>query len=277
MTRTKRESEDDVKVKDVELVGDRAIEDNDITPSTYFDYVKGLKQKFDKNEYDLIIDTTLTMLKKTKITGQTAMAKELTHQLDLALRELNAANNGFEIFVNRKDIEKYIGSVEGKAVKLIELKNYEREIPDNIIDKIEKAQEIFDNMYIIFTDYTKKETKKVAKQRRDKDPILFGAFTVKDESNIYVEDRLFFIADWVEEKCDLTLEQIVRDIKDKTSKDITYKVSNPKDEEEVKKMLKSYKEPIDNLTPVSIFSKIKEKIVKKTSSKPRKKKQVEEV
>ena len=32
-----------------------------------------------------------------------------------------------------------------------------------------------DKLYILFTDYTGKEQRKVAKERREKDPILFGA------------------------------------------------------------------------------------------------------
>ena len=88
-------------------IGDQIIEKDKVTPSIYFEYVKGLKQKVDYSEYDKIIDTALTMLEKAKITGQTSMAKELTHHLELALKELDVAKDGFDIFVNRKDIERF--------------------------------------------------------------------------------------------------------------------------------------------------------------------------
>ena len=253
-----------------EQIGDNIYDSDKVTPSLYFDYVKGLKNKVEFEEYGLIIDNTLKMINKAKITEQTSMAKRLTHQLELALRELEAAKKGFDIFVNRKDIELYISKVEAKAVKIIELSRYTREIPDDIIDKIAEAKEVFDEMYIMFTDYTKKETKKVAKERRDKDPILFGAFIDKDgekENKIYVEDRLFFIADWVEDKCDLTLEEICRDVKDKSNKDITYKVDLPTTEEAAKSYLDSFNNPIEesDLKPVSLFDKIKS-IPKKKST-----------
>ena len=253
-----------------EQIGDTIYDSDKVTPSLYFDYVKGLKNKVEFEEYGLIIDNTLKMINKAKITEQTSMAKRLTHQLELALRELEAEKKGFDIFVNRKDIELYISKVEAKAVKIIELSRYTREIPDDIIDKIAEAKEVFDEMYIMFTDYTKKETKKVAKERRDKDPILFGAFIDKDgekENKIYVEDRLFFIADWVEDKCDLTLEEICRDVKDKTNKDITYKVDLPTTEEAAKSYLDSFNNPIEesDLKPVSLFDKIKS-IPKKKST-----------
>ena len=253
-----------------EQIGDTIYDSDKVTPSLYFDYVKGLKNKVEFEEYGLIIDNTLKMINKAKITEQTSMAKRLTHQLELALRELEAAKKGFDIFVNRKDIELYISKVEAKAVKIIELSRYTREIPDDIIDKIAEAKEVFDEMYIMFTDYTRKETKKVAKERRDKDPILFGAFIDKDgekENKIYVEDRLFFIADWVEDKCDLTLEEICRDVKDKSNKDITYKVDLPTTEEAAKSYLDSFNNPIEesDLKPVSLFDKIKS-IPKKKST-----------
>ena len=253
-----------------EQIGDTIYDSDKVTPSLYFDYVKGLKNKVEFEEYGLIIDNTLKMINKAKITEQTSMAKRLTHQLELALRELEAAKKGFDIFVNRKDIELYISKVEAKAVKIIELSRYTREIPDDIIDKIAEAKEVFDEMYIMFTDYTKKETKKVAKERRDKDPILFGAFIDKDgekENKIYVEDRLFFIADWVEDKCDLTLEEICRDVKDKSNKNITYKVDLPTTEEAAKLYLDSFNNPIEesDLKPVSLFDKIKS-IPKKKST-----------
>lgn len=243
-------------------IGDKSYPEDQVTPSIYFEYVKGLKQQVNYAEYDIIIDTALKMMEKTKITGQVNMAKKLTHQVELALRELDAAKAGFDIFVNRKDIERYIQKVEKKVIKVIELKNYSREIPDEVIDKIAKARKIFDELYIVFTDYTNKEAKKVAKARRDKDPIVFGAFKDTDESNNsnrpYLEDRFFFIADWVDEKCDLTLEQIVHDVQDTEDREITYRVSvDDKDEEAVKKFITSLDEPVEDLEPVSIFAKLK--------------------
>ena len=262
------------EIKNAVVIGDMVVDEGSITPSHYFDYVKGLKHKLETEQWELIIDNTLKMIDRCKITGQTSMAKELAHHANLALKELEAASKGFDIFVNRKDIESYIDKVDGKAINIIELSRYEREIPDDIINKIVETKEIFDEFYIIYTDYTKETSKKVAKERRDKDPMLFGAFLDKDadsKTKIYVEDRLFFIADWVEEKCDLTLQQIALDIKDKSSKDITYKVSSPKDSDEVKKYLNSFIKPIEEGNePVSLFTKVKSAVRKKTTTTPKK-------
>lgn len=250
--------------------------ENEINPSIYFDHVKGLKNELNTEEQNLIIDNALKMMNKCKVTKQTYMAKELAHQAELALRELHAAKKGFNIFVNRKDIEKYIDNVEGKAIKLIELDKYIREIPDEYIDKISEASDIFDKLYICFTDYTDKVAKKVAKERRAKDPIVFGAFLdIDEESNtkIYVENRLFFICDWVEDKCDLTLEELIRDVKDKTQEDITYKIGSFANDDEIKKYIRSFsEEPDKNLNKIPILKDIKNGEVKSDSSEATKKK-----
>lgn len=263
-------STNDTIVQETEIIGDKVFNVENITPSVYFDYVKGLKETINKDEYAIIIDSALKMIDKCKITKQTAMAKELTHQVELALRELDAANKGFDIFVDRKVIEKYIATVEGKAIKIIELSEYTREIPEEVMERVAKASEIFDQMYIVFTDYTKKEAKRVAKERRDKDPILFGAFLDKQGDNknkIYIEDRLFFVADWVDDKCDLTLEEIVRQTEGKDNEVLTYKVHTPQDIDEVKTYLKSFSEPISNNEPVKLFDKVKSAVKKAVTKK----------
>lgn len=267
-----KEVKDDVETI---TIGDKVININDVTPSDYFEYVKGLKEKIEYKEYDVTIDSCLKMLKKAKVTKQTALAKELTYKTELLIRELNAAKDGFDIYIDRKNVEKYIDKVDTQVVKIIDLENFTRDIPDEVVDILEKAQNHFDKFYVVFTDYTKKETKKVAKERRDKDPILFGAFINKDtdsyRSKVYVEDRLFFIADWKDETCDLTFEELVRSFKDKDGKDITYRMSNPTDEEEVKKLLGSFeKETMEEteVEPVTIFEKITKKVTKrKTTAK----------
>jgi hypothetical protein len=231
---------------DTVKIGDKEYNKSEVTPSVYFNYVKGLKKKIDDEKIALVIDQALKMLNKCKITKQLDMAEEITHEVEVALRELDAAKKGFDIYVNREDIENYIENVEGKSIKIIELSRYTREIPDDKIDIIATASDIFDELYIVFTDYTGEVSKKVAKERRDKDPIVFGAFKDKRSTTTYIEDKLFFIADWVEEKCDLTLKQIVNDVKKSDKKDITYKVETPTDVESIKRYLESFKKENKN-------------------------------
>jgi hypothetical protein len=77
-------------------------------------------------------------------------------------------------------------------------------IPPDIIDrKLEMdGLGIFDNYVVLHYDPDKKswaETQAEIAARRD--PILFGLMSGSR--------NLYFVGDWIDEKCDLTLEQIV--------------------------------------------------------------------
>ncbi|MCD3340325.1 hypothetical protein G8T81_14565, partial [Clostridium botulinum C/D] len=103
-------------------------------------------------------------------------------------------------FIYRDDVEEYIDNIAKDVVKLIELERYEREIPDEIVEVIKQTKGKFDQLYILFTDYTGKMERQVEKERREKDPILFGTF--QDEKSRAVIDRFYFLGDWVDEYCD---------------------------------------------------------------------------
>lgn len=216
-------NENDKKnVVDVEMIegNDGIVAKENLTPGDYFNYVKNMKSVADIAEFEQLRDSCLSLLKKAVITGQKKMAQELTRQYNIVLKELRAIENGYNVIIFRTDVEKYINDLQENPIRIIELENYERDVPDDVIEKIAdiKEKNLFDRLYVIFTDYSLKETKKIAKHRHEKDPILFGSFNcaVNDETSSkskerYIPDeRMFFIADWVDEKCDLTLEELVK-------------------------------------------------------------------
>lgn len=169
------------------------------------------------------------------ITGQTEALKKLIFQLDCIEKERKLVSMGIDTFVYQDDVELYIDSVAKNVVKIIELSRYEREIPDNIVAIIEKTKPIFDQFYVLFTDYTGKVERKVEKERREHDPILFGTF--QDKTAQVLVDRFYFLGDWVDDFCDLTLTKMVSETKTKMGKNIEMKISTPKDIEELKKQL----------------------------------------
>ena len=118
---------------------------------------------------------------------------------------------GIDTFVYKDKIEDYIENVADKSVKIIELSRYMREVPDDLVETVEKTKDLFDEFYVVFTDYTGAEERKVQKEKRYKDPILFGAF--KNQRN--VADRFYFLGDWVDEYCDLTLDKMIEQYKNK--------------------------------------------------------------
>lgn len=251
-------------VQDVETIeiGGTLYNVNDVTPTVYFNYVKDMKKDIKDENLEKVADNCLTLLQKTKITGQTNAAKKIVDKYELIMRELKAATFGFDIIVYKSDIEKFITKISKHPVKIIELSKYSREVDDSVIEKLSlaKENELFDEYYVLFTDYTEKEAKKIAKERRDKDPILFGAFKTKDNNNI-PETRFFYIGDWKDEYCDLTLDEMLTQYETSESTGAKYNIEIPKDIE----ALKEYMGMIEKKDPEkaeTILDKIKKKVSK---------------
>lgn len=265
----------EIEQKETIQIGDKFYNVEDVTPTVYFDYVKDMKKDIADENLQNVAENCLTLLKKTKITGQTKAAEKIFNQYSLIMRELKATTFGFTTIVYKSDIEKFITDISKHPVKIIELENYPREVDDSVLDKliIAKENELFDEYYILFTDYSMKETKKVAKERRDKDPILFGAFKSVDNNDI-PEQRFFYIGDWVDEYCELTLEEMLAQYEKSENVGAKYNIEIPKDVDE----LKEYIGMIEKKQPekaVTILDKIKKAVTPKKPRAPRKKKKTE--
>ena len=167
---------------------------------------------------------------------------------------------GITTFIYRDDIEEYIDDIAKDTVKIIELERYEREIPDEIVSIIEQVKDKFDQLYILFTDYTGKVERQVEKERRQKDPILFGTF--ENEITKTVIDRFYFLGDWEDEYCDLTLDKMVNEVEISKKRNIVRTVNTPEDIEELKKQLAQLVPTndvfrIDNSNDKGVFKKIR--------------------
>lgn len=206
------------------------------TPDQYFQFIKDKKQTITDEALQQIYDNCLELLNKYKITGQTKGMRKLLFHLECVEKERELVALGVDTFIYRDDIEEYIDNVAKDVVKIIDLENYEREIPDEIVYVVESVSGIFDKLYVLFTDYTGKVERQVEKERRSADPILFGTF--QNESSRAVVDRFYYLGDWEDEFCDLTLDKMVGEFKRETKRDIAHTIKTPADIEELKDQLK---------------------------------------
>lgn len=199
------------------------------TPSEYFKYIKNMSEGIKSENLKALYDATVSALRACVITGQKDLGRSLVTKLELLTRERNAVDNGYDQVINRTDLEAWVIDIASQAkdskvpnpIHIIELKRYQRMIPDEVIDKVEKARDYFDILYVAYTDYTGETVRKVEKEKRDKDPILFGAFLVpSDNGNMIPSEHLFFIADWVDEYCDLTMDQLIESYRNATGENI---------------------------------------------------------
>lgn len=238
----------------------------ELSPSEYFEIVKDRKHNVTDEDLLRLYDNCLELLNKYKITGQKKGMRKLLFHLDCIEKEREIVKLGINTFVYRDDIEEYIDNIAKDTVKIIELENYEREIPDEIVKTISLVKDKFDKLYVVFTDYTGKIEKQIEKERREKDPILFGTF--QDLNNRTVIDRFYYLGDWEDEYCDLTLDKFVNETEKAGKRDIVKTIKTPVDIEELKEQLNSLTEKdtrfiVTARPKKSLFSNIKSAITGK--------------
>lgn len=225
-------------------------EKNEITPSQYFDHLKNAKQNITNEQLKDSYGVFLKLGEKYTKIGQKESLKKLCFLANTLIKEEKLIELGVTTYVYKDTIEDYIENVASKTVKIVELSRYMREVPDELVEVIEKTRDIFDEFYVVFTDYTGKEERKVEKERRDKDPILFGCF--KNDRN--VGDRFYFLGDWVDEYCDLTLDKMINEYKSDKGYSPVLTEKIPSTSEELIDILKTFSEKTDTKENYNEFS-----------------------
>ena len=211
--------------------------EQELTPYQYFEAVKARKAKITDRELARIYANCLELIEKAKKTGQKNQIRRCLFHLDTIEKERELVKLGIDTFIYKDDITYFMKNVAKDRVKIIEVENYEREIPDEIVEVIEKVRDKFSQLYIVFTDYSEELTKKVI-SKRDKDPILFGVF--KDNNAKSVIDRFYYLGDWIDEYCDLTLDKMLAETERVGNRKIAHTIKTPEDIEELKQQMNAY-------------------------------------
>ena len=162
------------------------------------------------------------MIEQARSNGQTALAEKLQDNCVLFLYEAMLAACGFKRFVSEKMLVDYLTLHSDKkpddeteevryysGFRLDWMKNFTRVLPPEVAKQKRLADSlmIFDN-YVVFhydPDRAASAMTRAEEEAARKDPILFGL--------IKGSDKLYFIADWVDEFCDLTLKEVVDKLK----------------------------------------------------------------
>ena len=180
--------------------------ENEISTHEYFEQLKNSKQKMTELGLAQFYSNCLEMKDKFLALGQVDALKKLIFIIETIKKEKQCLDVGITQYVEKSSIDKFIEQVHSNDIAFIELSRYERVIPEDIAEKAKVAKNIFDNLYVLFTDYTKQHAKKFEVEH---DPILFGTF----EKDNFIHDRFYFIGDWVDEYCDLTMEKFISEYK----------------------------------------------------------------
>lgn len=187
------------------LFGKKKVEDGvkyELDVVSFFDNVK-LLSKESANTYKDMVGKYLSAVHAANLTGQVALKEKLARGMFVNKYEAVLAANGYYYAVTEDQVVKFANKTE-KGVDLVYLKNFARPLPEDVVKKLEEVNslEVFDNYVVMAYDpngVRKLETEQERNKR--KDPILFGV--------ILGSDKLYYITDWIDEKCDLTLQQFV--------------------------------------------------------------------
>lgn len=197
-----------------------------INLTKFFESIKQSASNFDKKSIDEILSKYSGVIQNAKDNNQIALVEKLTKYVSVLKDELTLSVSKFNKYLTEADIVKFheTASVHGKyntGLRLTYIKNFIKIIPSDITDlKIEADKlKVFDNYVILHYDYDNSGVAETdAEIEKRKDPILFGV--IKNSTNLY------YIGDWVDEYCNLTLDVIIKKLGKKSVKAVTPKSIN---------------------------------------------------
>lgn len=199
------------------------MDNKEFAPKELMEYIKLAQVKSTNEELSNFYNICLEKLDKYIKTGQIDACKKVEYLAKNVEKEFKLLEHGINTYIYFNDIKEYINNVKDKQISIIELENYEREIPDEIANTVIMCKEnnLFDKYIVIFTDYNKEMSKKVSKKDREKDPILLGMFY--DDKSETACPRFYYLGDWEDEYCDLTLEKFLTTV----GQDKEYTINRP--------------------------------------------------
>lgn len=181
---------------------------HDINPKLYFKFVKSKLKPMELKALKSRLNTLKKLVASTKEMGQQAAFEELSRLLSVVVRESEAVSCGVTTWIKKEDIEKFKEKVKDKVIKFTKLEDFPRPIPKIPREKIKgiRLKGLFDEYWILYVDYTKEVVKTNKEKIREKDPVVFGKYN-------FEPDKFYFITEWVDKYCDLTIGKVVDTIK----------------------------------------------------------------
>ena len=145
-------------------------------------------------------------LRRAHQTGQRALRERLEAGVEAARAETRLMAIGVTSIMSEETLVEFVKKAP-KGLRLDWVRNFTRHIPDDVLDAKVRcdAEGAFDNYAVLHYDpdkksYAETQAEIEAERARRKDPILFGL--------IEGRRQLYFIGEWVDEFCDLSLDQI---------------------------------------------------------------------
>lgn len=179
-------------------------EDVSIINLKVVDFFNRVKLKISESEaLKNHIKTIFEQISNAKKMGQTSLLEMLAVKMVVEVYEGALIAGGYNKYITLEDLGRLEkNSPRGLSLDLIH--NFSRIIPPEVVEKKMMADGlcVFDQYVILHFDPENKNTAKTTNQienEKKKDPILFGL--------ILDSDKLYYVADWIDEYCDLTWDK----------------------------------------------------------------------
>ena len=187
------------------------LEENDkgkISPQLYFNYIKKKFGFLERPNLDRRLKKIEAAFDEAVESKQNVLAEKILNNLVIEMRESAMFAKGITHYIERDTLNKHKRDIKGGHISDTLLKDYTRVIPSGVKQKIKKVEGIFDS-FVIYHYYEKAVEEKLDKKQKMtteekgkmRDPVVFG---IIKETN-----KLYFIADWEDDFCDLTFDDIV--------------------------------------------------------------------
>jgi len=134
--------------------------------------------------------------------GQKALEEQLRDGVAIDRAETQLVSMGLSRYLTEAALVEFVKKCP-KGLRLDWISNFTRVVPEEVLAKKVSAdnRKIFDNYVVLHYDPQRKAWAETAAEKlARKDPVLFGV--------LKGSRKLYFVGDWVDEYCDLTLEQI---------------------------------------------------------------------
>ncbi len=164
-------------------------------------YFKNIKTSIEELKN---IDEKIQYLEKVsqslRVSGQKQMLEVSLSQKKVLEYEKILKESNFKKYITEDNLVAFTLKCK-KGLKMEYIYEFNRLIPETVIKNRDKAEElkVFDNYVILHYDPSAK-----VDLVEKKDPILFGL--------IKNSNKLYFIDDWIDEKCDLTYDKIIKEL-----------------------------------------------------------------
>ena len=176
----------------------------EIPPQLYFKFVKSRLRGMQPKRLEADVAALRAGIESAGLLKQRALYEALQQELAITLHQMLCRVHGYERFLMPEDVTKFMARVTEKPIAFKPLADFPRPIPEMQKKMITEAMEkkLFDEVMILYIERKGGELKTTEKKIKEKDPIAFGRLNIPGSP-------LYYICDWIDEFCDLTLDKFV--------------------------------------------------------------------